>query len=159
PPLFQEGRKLAALPWRRPRFAAARKAPGGGRAAARLVRLHGRPASGPRLQIDGGRNSCPHSGLRVLKYAIVVTDAAGGGPSKLAGTMRADEGRSRLGRGLAALMGDVGEESKTVERGTRNQRRMPIEFLHPNPRNPRTNFSEAELDALAGSIKERGIIQ
>jgi ParB family chromosome partitioning protein len=69
-----------------------------------------------------------------------------------------DDGRSRLGRGLAALMGDVGEESKSVERA-RSQRRVPIEFLKPNPRNPRRNFSDAELDELTASIKERGIIQ
>src|ERR1700736_4499853 len=71
----------------------------------------------------------------------------------------ADEaGRSRLGRGLAALCGDVGEETRTVEHG-RNQRRVPIEFLRPNPRNPRRNFAEAELDELAASMRERGIIQ
>jgi ParB family chromosome partitioning protein len=70
----------------------------------------------------------------------------------------AEEGRSRLGRGLAALIGDVGEETKAVERG-RNQRRVPIAFLAPNPRNPRRNFSDAELDELASSINERGIIQ
>ena len=69
-----------------------------------------------------------------------------------------DEGRSRLGRGLAALMGDVGAETATPERA-RNQRRVPIEYVRPNPRNPRRNFSEAELDDLAASIKERGIIQ
>ena len=66
--------------------------------------------------------------------------------------------RSRLGRGLAALIGDVGEESAALER-TRSQRRVPIEFLRPNPRNPRRNFSDAELDELAASIRERGIIQ
>jgi len=71
----------------------------------------------------------------------------------------ADEaGRSRLGRGLAALMGDVGEETKTVER-EKNQRRVPIEFLKPNPRNPRRNFAETELEELAASMRERGIIQ
>ena len=36
---------------------------------------------------------------------------------------------------------------------------MPIEFLRPNPRNPRRHFAEAELDELAASIRERGIIQ
>jgi len=66
--------------------------------------------------------------------------------------------RSRLGRGLAALIGDVGEESGAIERA-RGQRRVPIEFLHPNPRNPRRMFSDAELDELAASIRERGIIQ
>jgi ParB family chromosome partitioning protein len=69
-----------------------------------------------------------------------------------------EDGRSRLGRGLAALMGDVGEETKTTERA-RSQRRVPIEFVTPNPRNPRRDFSETELDELAASIKERGIIQ
>jgi len=70
----------------------------------------------------------------------------------------ADDGRSRLGRGLAALIGDVGVENVTAERA-RNQRRVPIEYLRPNPRNPRKSFSDAELDELAASIKERGIIQ
>src|SRR5437762_12381135 len=71
----------------------------------------------------------------------------------------ADEGRSRLGRGLAALMGDVGVETGSVPERARNQRRVPIEFLKPNPRNPRRNFSETELDELAASVRERGVIQ
>jgi ParB family chromosome partitioning protein len=71
----------------------------------------------------------------------------------------ADDGRSRLGRGLAALMGDVSAEATTTPERTRTQRRVPIEYLRPNPRNPRRNFSDAELDELAASIKERGIIQ
>ena len=71
----------------------------------------------------------------------------------------ADDGRSRLGRGLAALMGDVGAEATTPPERARAQRRVPIEYLRPNPRNPRRNFSDAELDELAASIKERGIIQ
>jgi ParB family chromosome partitioning protein len=65
---------------------------------------------------------------------------------------------SRLGRGLAALIGDVGDEAQVIER-TRSQRRVPIEFVKPNPRNPRRNFAEADLDELAASIRERGIIQ
>ncbi len=69
-----------------------------------------------------------------------------------------DDGRSRLGRGLAALIGDVGAEATTTERA-RSQRRVPIEFLKPNPRNPRRNFSDTELDELAASIRERGIVQ
>ena len=51
----------------------------------------------------------------------------------------AEEGtRSRLGRGLAALIGDVGEES-SVER-PRAQRRLPTSALRPNARNPRRVF-------------------
>ena len=64
----------------------------------------------------------------------------------------------RLGRGLAALIGDVGEESTPADHG-RKPRRAPIENLRPNPRNPRKNFTEAELDELTASIKERGVIQ
>src|SRR6187551_582 len=70
----------------------------------------------------------------------------------------AHDERSRLGRGLAALIGDVGEESASIERA-RSQKRVPIEFLKPNPRNPRRHFAEPELEELAASIRERGIIQ
>jgi ParB family chromosome partitioning protein len=64
----------------------------------------------------------------------------------------------RLGRGLAALIGDVGEESAPSDT-TRKPRRAPIESLQPNPRNPRKNFTDDELNELAASIKERGVIQ
>jgi ParB family chromosome partitioning protein len=70
----------------------------------------------------------------------------------------AEDSRSRLGRGLAALMGDVGTDTKTAE-VARHPRRVPIEHLRPNPRNPRRSFAEAELDSLAASIKDRGMIQ
>jgi ParB family transcriptional regulator, chromosome partitioning protein len=72
--------------------------------------------------------------------------------------MAEEAAKSRLGRGLAALIGDVGDESAALER-TRSARRVPIEFLRPNPRNPRRLFADAELDELAASIRERGIIQ
>ena len=67
--------------------------------------------------------------------------------------------RSRLGRGLAALIGDVGAQTEPTHERGRAQRRVPIEFLKANPRNPRRQFSESELEELAGSIRERGIIQ
>ena len=70
----------------------------------------------------------------------------------------ADEARSRLGRGLASLIGDVGGEAAHVDR-PRNQRKVPIEFLKPNPRNPRRTFSDAELGELANSVKQHGVIQ
>jgi ParB family chromosome partitioning protein len=65
---------------------------------------------------------------------------------------------SRLGRGLASLMGEVAEESPSTD-STRKPRKAPIENLVANPRNPRRSFSEAELVELTESIKERGIIQ
>jgi ParB family chromosome partitioning protein len=66
--------------------------------------------------------------------------------------------KPRLGRGLAALIGDVGEETPSAERG-RGPRKVPVEFLRPNPRNPRKSFPENELHPLASSIRERGLIQ
>ncbi|WP_186420466.1 ParB/RepB/Spo0J family partition protein [Bosea sp. CS1GBMeth4] len=69
-----------------------------------------------------------------------------------------EQGRSRLGRGLAALIGDVGEEIGAIERA-RGQRKVPVEFLRPNARNPRKAFAEADLEDLAASVRERGILQ
>ena len=72
----------------------------------------------------------------------------------------AEETRSRLGRGLAALMGDVGAESVVSDRaGSRPPRRVPIEQIRPSPRNPRRTFADEDLSELSQSIKERGIIQ
>jgi ParB family transcriptional regulator, chromosome partitioning protein len=68
----------------------------------------------------------------------------------------------RLGRGLAALIGDVGDEpaaTPATSEAPRKPRKAPVEKLKPNPRNPRRSFTEAELEDLAASIKERGIIQ
>jgi ParB family chromosome partitioning protein len=70
----------------------------------------------------------------------------------------AEEARSRLGRGLAALIGDVGNESSADQR-PQGQRRIPTAALRPNARNPRRDFSNDELDDLAASLRERGIIQ
>ncbi len=64
----------------------------------------------------------------------------------------------RLGRGLAALMGEGYEES--AERvSSSNDRQLPIEFLRPSANNPRSNFDDAAIDELAKSIREKGVIQ
>lgn len=70
-----------------------------------------------------------------------------------------DSGQKRLGRGLAALIGEMGDGEQAAVDAARNQRRVPIEFLVPNPNNPRKAFSQEELSDLAVSIKERGIFQ
>ena len=69
------------------------------------------------------------------------------------------EERSRLGRGLASLIGDVGGEAVHVDRPGRAPRKVPIEFLKANPRNPRRAFSDEELGELSASIKQHGVIQ
>src|SRR3954463_10226863 len=66
--------------------------------------------------------------------------------------------RPRLGRGLAALIGDAGEEGSAIERA-RGQRRVPVMFLRANPKNPRLRFAEEDLDDLSASIREKGVIQ
>jgi ParB family chromosome partitioning protein len=68
------------------------------------------------------------------------------------------EERSRLGRGLAALIGDVGDETAAVDRA-RGQKRVPIEYIKANPKNPRKQFDSEELDNLSASIREKGILQ
>ncbi|MGV6871474.1 ParB/RepB/Spo0J family partition protein [Pseudochelatococcus sp. B33] len=74
--------------------------------------------------------------------------------------MADDTNRSRLGRGLAALIGDIGGEFGDNGRpSTAGLQRVPIEFLRANPRNPRKIFDTDSLDDLAASIRERGLIQ
>lgn len=69
-----------------------------------------------------------------------------------------EEPTRRLGRGLAALIGDVGEEAAVVDR-SRPQRRAPIASLQPSKANPRRVFREEDLADLAASVKEKGVIQ
>lgn len=72
--------------------------------------------------------------------------------------MADDAVRPRLGRGLAALIGDFGDEGGDANK-SHAQRKVAVEFLRPNPRNPRRRFNDPELDELAASIKVRGVIQ
>ena len=60
-----------------------------------------------------------------------------------------------LGKGLGALLGDF--EEITQEQSP--YRMMPIYKIEPNPDQPRQDFDEEELQALADSITEHGIIQ
>jgi ParB family chromosome partitioning protein len=66
-----------------------------------------------------------------------------------------------LGRGLSALMSDItsASESSAAERPRRPDMVVPVESLHANPNQPRRSFPSAQLDELAASIREKGIIQ
>ncbi len=69
-----------------------------------------------------------------------------------------------LGRGLSALMADInvetpGSEPATLQAARAPDTYIPIEKLHPNPDQPRRDFSRSDLDELAASIREKGIIQ
>jgi ParB family chromosome partitioning protein len=69
------------------------------------------------------------------------------------------ESRSRLGRGLAALLGDTTEQTERPFEMSQGVKQVPIEFLRSNTKNPRQQFQEADLAELADSIRERGILQ
>lgn len=61
-----------------------------------------------------------------------------------------------IGRGLAAILAvsDEGAEGEPVE-----LRQLPVELIEPNPSQPRRSFDEEALQALAGSLAERGVLQ
>ena len=60
-----------------------------------------------------------------------------------------------LGKGLGALLGDFSEEP--IEQSA--YRELPIYKVEPNPEQPRREFDEVELQALADSISVHGVIQ
>jgi len=64
-----------------------------------------------------------------------------------------------LGRGLSALMADVGTDSSQPDRPRRADTHIPVERIHPNPDQPRRSFDDTALEELAASIREKGIIQ
>ncbi len=72
--------------------------------------------------------------------------------------MAQEQTKRRLGRGLAALIGDDTSEEGVIE-DARSLRHMPIEFVVRNPRNPRRHFADEDLADLAASVKEKGLLQ
>lgn len=68
------------------------------------------------------------------------------------------EKRRGLGRGLSALMADVAETQTVAEQGSAEQY-VPIEQISPNPEQPRKRFDTEDLNDLANSIREKGVIQ
>ena len=60
-----------------------------------------------------------------------------------------------LGKGLGALFGDIAEESQSPT----PYQILPLYKVEPNPDQPRQDFNDEELQALADSIAEHGVIQ
>lgn len=73
--------------------------------------------------------------------------------------MNDDPSRKRLGRGLAALIGEMDRPMPVETSPTAADGRVPIEFITPNPKNPRRHFGDLELTDLAQSIREHGLVQ
>ncbi|MBD8066491.1 ParB/RepB/Spo0J family partition protein [Devosia sp. PTR5] len=66
---------------------------------------------------------------------------------------------ARLGRGLAALIGDMGSlETARVTEGTASGKRLPLDFIIANRANPRRTFDPEQLEELANSIREKGVM-
>jgi ParB family chromosome partitioning protein len=63
--------------------------------------------------------------------------------------------KKRLGRSLASLIGEDAEEAG----GRVDQQTVPLSALKASRFNPRRDFSDAQLDELATSIRERGLVQ
>lgn len=63
------------------------------------------------------------------------------------------EKQKGMGRGLAAIL-SVAPKAEPEE-----LRQLPVELISPNPNQPRRSFDEATLLSLAGSIRERGVLQ
>ncbi len=66
----------------------------------------------------------------------------------------AAEGRRGLGRGLSALLGEV--EGPASSSSTRD---IPIELIRSNPSQPRVDFDDDELEELAQSLRQKGVLQ
>lgn len=73
--------------------------------------------------------------------------------------MTEDPSRRRLGRGLAALIGEIDRPTETEQPAARADGKVPVEFVSPNPRNPRRSFSDEDLAELAHSVREHGLVQ
>ena len=80
--------------------------------------------------------------------------------------MSASDKNRRLGRGLSALLGESEGESfdaapaaADAPQARDGVRMVPIELIRPNPDQPRKVMVESELEALASSIAEKGIVQ
>lgn len=63
--------------------------------------------------------------------------------------------RTTLGRGLGSLLG----EAEVMENEREKIHLIPIERIHPNPRQPRQTLDTETLEELANSIREQGILQ
>jgi ParB family chromosome partitioning protein len=64
----------------------------------------------------------------------------------------ASEARRGLGRGLDVLIGGLGRPGQELTE-------LPLDAIHPNPRQPRRRFAPEATDGLAGSIKAQGLLQ
>ena len=73
--------------------------------------------------------------------------------------MTAEERPRGLGRGLSALIGEEAVPTRGETAAARATHKLPIAFLRPNKLQPRKRFSPEELNDLADSVREKGVLQ
>jgi ParB family chromosome partitioning protein len=69
------------------------------------------------------------------------------------------ETRRGLGRGLQALLDDAESATTSDRRGELGVVELPLDLVRPNPDQPRKTFNQPDLDDLAESIRQKGVIQ
>jgi len=68
---------------------------------------------------------------------------------------------SGLGSGLSSLLGKQSDRPSLISDNSNpeNYRMIPIELIEPGPWQPRKDFDKSELESMAISIKNQGVIQ
>ena len=67
--------------------------------------------------------------------------------------------RKHLGRGLSALFGDEGAPVSVSDNRQRDDRVVPVEYLHSSEFQPRRHFDPDALQSLVDSIREKGVLE
>ena len=68
------------------------------------------------------------------------------------------EKKNKLGRGLSALLGETNDDYAKLD-SVRTSKPVAIELLHPGKYQPRHHVDQNAIEALAQSIREKGILQ
>ena len=83
-------------------------------------------------------------------------------PQKSANATKSAATTRGLGRGLSTLLGDSGiaaAANQAAPSDKREYQQIPVEWINVGPWQPRRKFDREQLDELAGSIRQKGIVQ
>ena len=83
-------------------------------------------------------------------------------PQKSATAAKSAATTRGLGRGLSTLLGDSGiaaAANQAAPSDKREYQQIPVEWINVGPWQPRRQFEREQLDELAGSIRQKGIVQ
>ena len=83
-------------------------------------------------------------------------------PQNSAAASKSSKTTRGLGRGLSTLLGDSGitaAAAEVAQSDKREYQQIPVESINVGPWQPRRKFDREQLDELAGSIRQKGIVQ